>query len=86
MRLVLGAAQLGMNYGLYKNKRISKNELKKVEREVLKSNIMFIDTASEYGKSEEVIGNSKLKNLRIITKMLFHTKKKNIENLFNQQI
>jgi hypothetical protein len=69
MKLVLGSAQLGMDYGLLNNKKINQKELKKIEKLVLKSNIKFIDTANSYGDSERVIGNSKLKNLKIITKI-----------------
>ena len=75
MKLVLGSAQLGMNYGLFNNKKISFTEFKKIEKLVLKSKINFIDTASSYGESEKIIGNSKLKNLHIITKIKLPNKK-----------
>ena len=74
MKLVIGAAQIGMKYGLFNRKKISYKELKKIEKLVLKSNIHFIDTAKSYGASEKIIGKSKLKNLNIITKI---PKKKN---------
>ena len=69
MKLVIGSAQLGMDYGLFNNKKISRKEFKKIEKLVLKSKIKFIDTAISYGESENIIGNSKLKNLHIITKI-----------------
>ena len=69
MKLVIGSAQLGMKYGLFNNKKISNSEFKKIEKLVFKSNINFIDTAISYGNSENIIGNSKLKNLNIITKI-----------------
>ena len=69
MKLVIGSAQLGMDYGLFNNKKISFKEFKKIEKLVLKSKINFIDTATSYGDSEKIIGNSKLKNLHIITKI-----------------
>ncbi len=77
MKLVIGSAQIGMIYGLFNNKKISKKEFKKIEKLVTKSNINFIDTASKYGSSENIIGNSKLKNLNIITKIKL-PKNKNI--------
>ena len=77
MKLVIGTAQLGMKYGLFNNKKISHKEFKKIEKLVLKSKIHFIDTAISYGNSENIIGNSKLKNLNIITKIKL-PKKKNI--------
>ena len=75
MKLVIGSAQLGMNYGLFNNRRISNKEFKKIEKLVLKSKIKFIDTAISYGDSENIIGNSKLKNLNIITKIKLPPKK-----------
>ena len=75
MKLVIGSAQLGMNYGLFDNKKTSRKEFKKIEKLVLKSKINFIDTAVSYGHSENIIGNSKLKNLHIITKIKIPNKK-----------
>ena len=77
MKLVLGSAQIGMNYGLFNNKKISSKEFSRVEKLVLNSKIKFIDTATSYGVSEKIIGNSKLKNLNIITKIKLQ-KKNNI--------
>ena len=75
MKLVIGTAQLGMKYGLFNHKPISRKEFKKIEKLVYKSNINFIDTAISYGDSENIIGNSKLKNLNIITKIKLPEKK-----------
>ena len=75
MKLVIGSAQLGMNYGLFNDKKISQKEFKKIEKLVLNSNINFIDTATSYGDSENIIGNSKLRNLNIITKIKLPNKK-----------
>ena len=75
MKLVIGSAQLGMNYGLFNNKKIDDKEFKKIEKLVLKSKINFIDTAISYGDSENIIGSSKLKNLHIITKIKLPSKK-----------
>jgi len=75
MKLVLGAAKLGMNYGLFNNKKINQEEFKRIEKLVFKLKINFIDTATSYGDSEKVIGNSKLKKLNIITKIKLPRKK-----------
>ena len=81
MKLVIGSAQLGMNYGLFNNKKIISKEFIKIEKLVLKSKINFIDTAISYGDSERIIGNSKLKYLHIITKLKLPNKKNiNINN------
>ena len=75
MKLVIGSAQMGMNYGLFNKKKISRKEFKKIEKLVINSKIKFIDTAIRYGESENIIGNSKLKNLNIITKIKIPNKK-----------
>jgi len=76
MKLVIGSAQLGMNYGLFDNKKINFEEFKKIEKLVLKSKINFIDKATSYEDSEKIIGNSRLKKLYIITKIKLPNKKK----------
>ena len=87
MKLVLGSAQLGMKYGLFNNKKINFKEFKKIEKLVLKSKINFIDTASNYFDSEKIIGNSRLKNLHIITKIkLPKNKNVHIQNWVSTKI
>jgi len=78
MKLVLGSAQIGMNYGLFNSKKINIKEFRRIEKLVLKSKINFIDTASSYQSSETIIGNSRLKKLNIITKIAL-PKNKNID-------
>ena len=80
MKLSVGTAQLGMRYGIC-GKKISSKEFVKIKRLILKNNIQFIDTASAYGKSEKIIGDSVLNKLNIITKFtLPKIKKKEIKN------
>jgi aryl-alcohol dehydrogenase-like predicted oxidoreductase len=87
MKLVMGSAQLGMNYGLFNDKKIGSKEFKKIEKLILQSKINFIDTAASYGDSEKIIGNSKLKNLHIITKLkLIKKKNLNVENWISKKI
>ena len=87
MKLVIGSAQLGMNYGLFNNKKINRKEFKKIEKLVLISKINFIDTATSYGNSENIIGNSKLKKLHIITKIKLPRKKNiHIRNWVSEEI
>ena len=69
MKLVIGTAQFGMKYGLFNKNKIKQFELKKIEKLILHHKIHSLDTASSYGSSEKVIGNSKLKKLKIITKI-----------------
>lgn len=88
MKIVLGAAQIGMNYGLFNNKKISKSQFKKIEKKIFSSGyIKYIDTANTYGKSEKIIGSSKLKNLKIITKVSLPKKKiKDVEIFIGKKI
>ena len=76
MKLVLGSAQFGSDYGLVNGKKIKNLDIFKIENLVFKSKINFIDTSNNYGNSEYIIGNSKLKKLKIITK--FKLPKENI--------
>lgn len=69
MKLVLGGVQFGKNYGLVNGKKFDPSELKKIEALVFKSNIKFIDTSINYGGSEDIIGNSNLNKLNVISKI-----------------
>ena len=87
MKLVIGSAQIGMNYGLCNNEKISQKEFKKIEKLILRSGINFIDTASSYGESENIIGNSKLRNLNIITKIKLPMKKNvNVQKWVSKEV
>jgi len=87
MRLVLGSAQFGMNYGILKNKKINSKELKKIKDLSVKSMIRFIDTALNYGDSESVIAKSKLNSLNVITKIqLPKNKNINLKNWTHKEI
>ena len=86
MKLVLGSAQLGNDYGLVNGKKIKKSDFLKIQNLVLKSNISFIDTGANYGNAEKIIGSSKLKNLQIITKLKLPEKKVDIKNWLENNI
>jgi aryl-alcohol dehydrogenase-like predicted oxidoreductase len=86
MKLVIGTAQLGFNYGLLK-KKINLKEIKKIKNFLFKCNINIIDTAINYGDSEKIIGNSSLNKLKIITKIRIPIlKKKKLEAWFAEEI
>ena len=87
MKLAIGSANFGIKYGLFGKKKITKYQILKIEKLILNSGIKYLDTAHNYTKSEETIGNSKLKSLKIITKFNLPSKKKiNIEEEFNRII
>ncbi|MFW7378391.1 MAG: aldo/keto reductase [Oligoflexus sp.] len=73
-RLVLGAAQLGLDYGITNiNGKPSEEDSTKLIKMAILNGVEYIDTARAYGNSEEVIGNS-LKSgwqgrVKVITKL-----------------
>ena len=71
-QLCIGSAQFGLNYGVTnKRGKINDDEIKEILFKAYKANINFIDTAQNYGSSEEVIGKCKPleSNFKIISKL-----------------
>ena len=61
MRVALGTAQWGLNYGITNTKGMpSDKELKLIISKANKNNICVFDTASQYGDSEIRLGNNNL--------------------------
>lgn len=69
-KLALGTAQFGMKYGIA-NKDSQQNplEAKKIIRLAKDSKIDLIDTAISYGYSEKIIGETGIKNFKIVSKL-----------------
>lgn len=86
MKIVLGTAQFGMNYGILGNKKINDKEIKKIEKFTTKKKIRFIDTAFIYGESHNVISKSRLNKLNIVTKIKIPPNTKNIKSFTNEII
>lgn len=74
MKFILGSAQIGFKYGL-KKKKITKNELKNINKILKKNYLNFFDTAINYDDSQKRIGQLKIKK-KIISKIKLPTKKK----------
>jgi len=73
MKLGLGAVQMGIDYGISnKNGKTTKEEVVKILEVAARNNIRIIDTAAQYGNSEEVLGNSlpKKNNFKVVTKTI----------------
>ena len=85
MILTIGSAQFGSKYG-FKNKKIKKKDLKNILKTLQAYKLKYFDTATNYGNSEKIIGNFKINNKKIITKIKLPKKKINIEKWYNQQI
>ena len=75
MYLTIGTAQFGLKYGLEK-KKIKSNEIKLINQILKRNNIIYFDTAINYGNSEKRIGELILKKKKIITKISLPEKKK----------
>jgi len=86
MKLVLGAVQIGKNYGLVNGKKIKNYDFKKIENLIFRSGIKYIDTSINYGNSEKIIGNSNLNKLNITTKIKLPKKKINVDQWVKKTI
>ena len=69
-KLILGTAQFGLNYGITNTTQIQLNDIQKVLKYAEKEGITSIDTSSNYGNSERVIGENNTGNYSISTKFL----------------
>ena len=85
MKLSIGTAQFGFNYGICNKKGIVHiNEVKKIIKFCKLNKINSIDTAQGYGKSQKILGSLSLKNFQITTKISKFNKK--IENNINLEV
>ena len=67
-KIILGTANFQNVYGIRK-KIIKKKEIKSILKNAKKYNIKYLDTASNYGQSESILGKSKINNFEIISKL-----------------
>jgi aryl-alcohol dehydrogenase-like predicted oxidoreductase len=85
MKLIIGTAQFGFKYGLNKTK-IKKIEIKNIEKLLKKKSLNKFDTAINYGESEKIIGNLKIKK-NVITKIkLPKNKPKDLKKWFEEKL
>jgi len=76
-KLIIGTAQFGIDYGITNlNGKLKDNELDKIFKFCIDNNILYFDTAQDYGNSEDIISKyfSIHNNLNIITKAKFTNK------------
>lgn len=82
MKLALGAAQFGMNYGL-SNKigRVSQDKAQEILQFARLHNFEVIDTAAQYGCSEATLGaiKNELIDMKIVTKTVTFSTENSIE-------
>jgi aryl-alcohol dehydrogenase-like predicted oxidoreductase len=85
-KIILGTAQLGMDYGINnQNGKISKNEAFDILDLAFENEIYFLDTAPVYGEAHNIIGKfhkaNPSKKFNIITKIPSGFQIKNLEEL-----
>ena len=89
MKIALGTANFGQKYGLSKKNIKSNKEIEKILKFSNSSNINLIDTSSNYGSSEILLGKNCLKNFKLVTKLKVSIKEKksnNLENIIYQKV
>ena len=68
-KIVIGSASFGTKYGLINDSAIDRADVAKILSHGLSEGIRTIDTASSYRGSERVIGNCKLAEWEVISKI-----------------
>jgi len=70
MRLALGTAQFGMEYGISNvNGKVSQEDGKAILKSATLAGVDTIDTAMAYGDSEQVLGNMGVAAFNVVTKL-----------------
>lgn len=70
MKLALGTAQFGMQYGLSNTVgKVPQLEIQKMLNFALNNAIDLLDTAISYGSSEECLGHAGVSDFKVITKL-----------------
>jgi aryl-alcohol dehydrogenase-like predicted oxidoreductase len=78
-KLIIGTVQFGLDYGITNNNgKIDSKQLDNIFDFCNNNNIIYFDTAQDYGNSEDILSKYKYENFNIITKCKF--KNKDIEN------
>ena len=69
-KIIIGSANFGLNYShLNSYKKVNIKEIKKIIRFCEKNRINYLDTASGYGNAENIIGQLKKTEWKIISKI-----------------
>ena len=86
-KLIVGTVQFGLDYGITNTTgKVSEKELDKIFHFCSDNNIIYFDTAQDYGTSESILASYKQKypEFKIITKGKF--KNKNITETIKKSI
>ena len=70
MRMGLGTAQFGLNYGVSNTEgQVQQHEVEKMLDFALKNSVDLLDTAISYGSSEHCLGRAGVADFKVITKL-----------------
>ena len=70
MKLAIGAAQMGMDYGIAnRTGQVSVPEVVRILDQARQEGIDTVDTAVAYGSSEQALGEAGVQDLRVVTKI-----------------
>ena len=88
MKLTLGTVQFGLNYGISNSSgQTDIREAEKIIQMAYDSGVRTLDTAIDYGNSEEVLGQCDVKAFKISTKLpKFPEKLENIDIWIEKQV
>ena len=88
MRIGLGTAQLGLNYGITNDdKKVNPESLSKIINLARDSHIKYIDTAISYGDSEIKLGKNRIDDFYLISKLpKVPVEKENVGIWINDQV
>jgi aryl-alcohol dehydrogenase-like predicted oxidoreductase len=71
--LIVGTANFGQSYGIKNNKQLDKTEINTILNYASKSDVTHLDSASQYGKSQNIISEYTNNKFNIITKFASET-------------
>ena len=70
MKLALGTAQFGLNYGITnQDGKVSDQELSAILQNAAIAGVDLLDTAIDYGDSESRLGSQQTQSFRVVTKL-----------------
>jgi len=86
-KIGIGTVQFGIDYGISNQQgKTSEGEIAKILKTAKTNNIRYIDTASAYGNSENVLGKHNLKEFRVISKFLPPDKSETISSSLSKSL
>lgn len=84
--LIIGTANFSNKYGVFKNNELNLKQINSIFNIINKKKITYIDTAISYINCDKILGNYKLDDLNIISKLGFYSDKKISEKTLLKKI